>query len=61
MILIITLLILVVVVAVVCYILTRRVTKFVYRAKHFQWLWNNGLHESAYIIGPDTFDWMGFN
>ena len=59
MILIITLLILVVVV--ICYILTRCVTKFVYRAKHFQWLWNNGFHESAYIIGPNTFDWMGFN
>lgn len=43
-----------------CYWLARRITRLDYNAKHFQWLWNNGLQESAYIVGPDTFDWIGF-
>lgn len=40
--------------------LLRGLKKLETRATHFRWLWNNGLHESAYIVGPDTFNWENF-
>lgn len=42
------------------YILTRWLIKFNHSTKHFQWLWNSGLQESARVVDPNMASWMEF-
>jgi len=43
------------------YILTRWIVKFNHSIKHFQWLWNSGLQESACIVDLNFASWKGLN
>ena len=37
----------------------QKLKKLENHARHYQWLWNNGLQESACIVNPDLASWMG--
>lgn len=45
--------------AIVSYaILVWKAKKLETRGRHYQWLWDGGLHESARIVDPDLANWL---